>query len=147
MQRPDLIETFKHLGIRVTAQRLAVARVLADSKDHPTAQDVFERVRQHLPHISLATVYNTVAVLENKGLVQALVFADGKRYDTNIMSHANLVCVECGRIVDVDDEDGVVARLRDKVEAASGFDVIGQRLDFYGACSECRPLPAGRGRD
>jgi Fur family transcriptional regulator, peroxide stress response regulator len=133
----DLIETFKRLGIRVTAQRLAVAKVLAVSKDHPTALEVFDRVREVFPHITLATIYNTVAVLEEKGFVQSLVFSSGTRYDTNLMSHANLVCVECGRIVDADDEEGVVTRLRDSVKTTRGFEVIGQRVDFYGTCSEC----------
>jgi Fur family transcriptional regulator, peroxide stress response regulator len=132
----DLIETFKRLGIRVTAQRLAVAKVLATAKDHPTALEVFDRVRGVFPHITLATIYNTVAILEEKGFVQALVFPNGTRYDTNLMSHANLVCLECGRIVDADDEEGVITRLRDKVRTR-GFEVIGQRVDFYGMCSEC----------
>jgi len=137
MERPDLIEKFKQLGIRVTAQRLAVARVLAASRDHPTAQEVYERVRQDIPHITLATIYNSVAMLGEKGFVQALVYANGTRYDTNLMSHANLVCVECGRIVDADDDDGVVTHLRDRVKAANGFEVITQRVDFYGTCSDC----------
>jgi Fe2+ or Zn2+ uptake regulation protein len=53
-------------------------------------------------------------MLTEKGFVQALVFANGMRYDTNLLSRANLVCVDCGRIVDADDDEGVVTRPRDK---------------------------------
>jgi Fur family transcriptional regulator, peroxide stress response regulator len=137
MDRNDLVTRFRQLGIRVTAQRVAVAEVLASSKDHPTAQEVFERVREHFPHITLGTIYNTVNMLTEKGFVQALVFANGTRYDTNLLSHANLVCVDCGRIVDAHDDDGVVTRLRDRVKTSNGFEVIGQRVDFYGVCPDC----------
>jgi Fur family peroxide stress response transcriptional regulator len=137
MDGQDLVETFKRHGIRLTAQRLAVAKVLVASKDHPTALEVYDRVREDFPHITLATIYNTVAMLQERGLVQPLMFPDGARYEMNLTSHANLVCVECGRIMDADDEEGVVRRLRDKVERALGFEVIGQRVDFYGTCSEC----------
>lgn len=137
MDRGDLAGKFRQLGIRVTAQRLAVAEALVAARDHPTAQQIYERVREHFPHITLATIYNTVSVLEEKGFVQPLMFANGTRYETNLMSHANLVCVECGRIVDAADEEGAVTRLREKVTRNCGFEVIGQRVDFYGTCADC----------
>lgn len=137
MDGHDLVETLRRHGLRVTAQRLAVAGVLAASTDHPTALEVYERVREKFPHITLATIYNTVAMLQQRGLVQPLMFADGTRYEMNLTPHANLVCVTCGRIIDADDDDGAVRALRDKVQAALGFEVIGQRVDFYGNCSDC----------
>lgn len=144
MKTPDLASRFRSLGIRITAQRLAVAEVLVGSRDHPTAQEVYDRVRERFPHITLGTIYNTVSMLEKKGIVQPLRFPNGTRYDTNLMSHANLVCIQCGRIIDADDEDGVVTRLREKVKTTSGFEVIGQRVDFYGTCRECRTMTGGR---
>ena len=137
MTQTDLVNTFKQLGILITAHRLAVAEVVANSKDHPTAQQVFDRVREHFPHITLGTIYNTMNVLTEKGFIQPLIFADGTRYDTNLLSHANLVCLQCGRIVDADDTDGTVTRLREQITASSGFRVVGQRVDFYGTCPKC----------
>lgn len=131
-------ERFRELGIRVTAQRVAVAEVLANSDDHPTAQMVYERVRERFPQITLGTVYNTLAMLEEKGFVQALTFAGGTRYDTNVKPHANLVCIECGRMVDVDDTEGLVDRLRQNVMAEFGYSLLSQRVDFYGTCPDCR---------
>jgi len=133
-----MIATLRQRGIRVTAQRVAVAEVLANSIDHPSAQDVYERVKLHFPHITLATVYNTLNVLSEKGFVQPLHFRGGTRYDANLLPHANLICVECGRIADASvDEDGAVANLREILTKASGFQVMGQRLDFYGSCARC----------
>jgi Fe2+ or Zn2+ uptake regulation protein len=94
-------------------------------------------VREHFPQITLGTIYNTVNMLTEKCFVQALVFANGTRYDTNLLSHANLVCVDCGRIVDADDDHGMVTRLRDQVKTSNGFEVISQRVDFYGMCQDC----------
>lgn len=137
MERSRLAESFRELGIRVTAQRLAVAETLEASNDHPTAQVVFERVRERYPHITLGTVYNTLAMLEEKGFVQALTFVDGKRYDTNVTPHVNLVCVECGRIADADDEEDALACFREQISATCGFTPVRQRIDFYGTCRDC----------
>jgi Fur family peroxide stress response transcriptional regulator len=141
MDRGSLVQSFRELGIRVTAQRIAVAEALADSTDHPTAQLLYDRVHARFPQITLGTIYNALALLEEKGFVQALTFENATRYDTNITPHANLVCVDCGRIVDVNDEDGMVKRLGENVTAASGFDLISQRVDFYGTCPDCRRSP------
>lgn len=136
--RSDLVSRLKGWGVRVTAQRLAVAEVLANSTDHPTAQEVYERVASDFPHITLATVYNTMSILTEKGFVQPLLFPSGTRYDANPSPHANLICIQCGGIEDADmDEESVVFRLREGVTAARGFLVMGQRLDFYGVCSDC----------
>lgn len=124
-------------GVRVTAQRLAVAEALANSDDHPTAQDIYRRVRARFPHITMGTVYNTVNTLAKSGFIQPLPFPDGTRYDTNPAPHANLVCIQCHSILDAPDEDGTVRRLREEVVRRSGFRIISQRVDFYGLCPNC----------
>lgn len=141
-----MIATLRERGIRVTAQRVAVAEVLATSLDHPSAQDVFERVKRRLPHITRATVYNTLRVLSEKGLVQPLHFRDGTRYDGNPLPHANLVCVQCGSIADAElDRNEAIVALSNALASASGFRVMGQRLDVYGLCSQCS-TPSSRRR-
>ncbi len=141
-----MIETLRERGIRVTAQRIAVAEVLAAALDHPSAQDVFERVKRRLPHITRATVYNTLRVLSEKGLVQPLHFRNGTRYDGNPLPHANLVCVRCGAITDADiDENDAITRLSTALAESSGFRIIGQRLDVYGFCPRCA-APSSRRR-
>ncbi len=144
VRQAKLGERLRGLGVRLTAQRLAIAEVLANSEDHPTAQEVYQRAKARLPHITMGTVYNTINTLAKSGLIQPLPFPDGSRYDTNQSAHVNLVCIECGSIVDVPDEGGVVKRLRKRVVSKSGFRVISQRVDFYGLCPRCAPQASRR---
>lgn len=140
--REGLIQEMRGIGLRVTAQRLAVAEVLANSEDHPTAQEVYERVQARFPHITMGTVYNTMNTLATNGLIQPLPFADGTRYDANPQPHANLVCVQCGSIIDAHDDEGMMERLRENVTRGRSFQVISQRVDFYGLCRRCAARPA-----
>ena len=137
MDREEIVRAFKRLGIRVTKQRLAVAEVLVNARDHPTAWEVWERARAHLPQISLGTVYNTIGILTNSGFIQALSFDQATRYDANLAPHANLVCVRCGAITDAADERDGVGTLREQLCASTGFQAVSQRVDFYGVCATC----------
>ena len=133
----ELVQEMHGWGMRVTAQRLAVAEVLVNSRDHPTAQEVCERVRARFPHITMSTIYNTINVLAQRGVIQPLSFPAATRYDANRLPHANLVCVQCRAIIDAADEEGWVSRLREQVISNSGFEVMWQRVDFYGLCPRC----------
>ncbi len=135
--KQELVGQFRRVGIRVTAQRLAVAEVLAASQDHPDARTVYERAHARIPHITRATVYNTIRTLERAGLVQTLSFPAGNRYDANLAPHANLVCVECGSVEDADVEGAGIRRLRDRIVRKTAFQVRSQRVDFYGVCVKC----------
>lgn len=141
-----LIQQMRGIGLRVTAQRLAIAEVLANAEDHPTAQEVYDRVQARFPHITMGTVYNTMNTLAENGFIQPLPFANGTRYDANPELHANLVCVQCGSIIDAYDDEGVMNRLRQKVAAENSFQVISQRLDFYGLCPRCAARPARKAK-
>ncbi len=136
MQREEIARRLKRLGIRVTRQRLAVAEVLVNSEDHPTAQEVYRRVRAVFPDIALATIYNTIGVLIECGFIQSLSFGEATRYDANPAPHANLVCVRCGAITDAPDDAGVT-NLRESLCARAGFRPVSQRVDIYGICARC----------
>lgn len=136
-----LMEEMRRWGIRVTAQRLAVAEVLTGCEDHPTAQEVYRRVQERLPHITIATVYNALGTLARSGFIQPLPFPSGTRYDANPGPHANVVCIRCRTITDIPD-DGTFDHCRRGADG-SGFQVLSQRVDFYGFCSNCRPAAGG----
>ncbi len=138
VRQTELGERLRTLGFRLTAQRLAIAEVLAGSKDHPSAQEIYERVREQLPHITRGTIYNTLNTLVQRGFVQALAFPGGVRYDTNLTSHVNLVCIECGSILDALGYEDRIDRLRQELSTNIRFDIVSQRLDFYGRCARCR---------
>ena len=90
--------------VRLTPQRQAVLTTLEASVDHPTAAEVFERVRSDLPGIGAATVYRTLALLVDQGLALELNLGDGNaaRFDGNTARHDHVVCSACGAATDID---------------------------------------------
>src|SRR5882762_1805413 len=93
----ETARVLREAGLRVTPQRLAVAREVMN-RQHPTAAEVFEAVRGQFPTMGLATVYATLNTMSRCGLVKPLPFADAVRFDANVEPHANLICTRCGRI-------------------------------------------------
>jgi len=138
----QLIERFRTDGRRLTPQRLAVFRVLAASEDHPSVEQIHDRVRQELPTTSLATVYDIVEVLEDMGEILTLSFADGaNHYDgRRPYPHPHLVCLACGAIVDLDVP--AVHHLPQDVESRTGYRILRHRLDFFGICPRCQDVEA-----
>ena len=132
-----LVARLKPLGIRLTPQRLAIAEVVVNSADHPTVREIFERVRDFFPYVTLATVYPTLGVLEQAGIVRELPFQKQSRYDANLSPHANLVCLGCGAVVDADVGQESVAELQQAIGQNTDFHVSSQRVDFYGYCEGC----------
>lgn len=136
----ELVAKLKPLGIRLTPQRLAIAEVVVNSADHPTVRDIYDRVHAFFPYVTIATVYSTLDVLEQVGIVRGLAFQRVSRYDANLSPHANLVCVECGTVIDAEVGQDTVAELRDLISRESDFQVASQRVDFYGWCAGCQPV-------
>ena len=135
----EVVALLNPLGIRLTPQRLAIAEVVVNSADHPTVRDIFDRVQAFFPYVTIATVYSTLATLEQAGVVRELPFQRQSRYDANLAPHANLVCVGCGNVVDADVGQETVAELEHIISSDSDFEVSSQRVDFYGWCSGCNP--------
>ena len=133
----ELGAQLKTLGIRLTPQRLAIAEVVVNSGDHPSVKQIFGRVKEFFPYVTLATVYSTLTVLEQAGIVRELPFQKQSRYDANLSPHVNLVCVGCGSVHDADVGQEMVADLRQRLEESSDFQFTSQRVDFYGWCPNC----------
>ena len=143
----ELVDILRPMGVRLTPQRLAIAEVVVNSADHPSVKEIYERVRAFFPYVTIATVYSTLTMLEEKGIVRELPFQRQSRYDANLSPHVNLVCVGCGNVVDAEVGQETVIELQDLVAGETDFQVASQRVDFYGWCSGCeiRPglVPAG----
>jgi len=123
-------------GYRPTQLRLAVYRALCASPDHPTADEVFHRLRHRHPRASLASVYNSLEALGRSGLIRRLNEpVRAGRYDTVMKRHHHLVCRRCGTVRDLHDEalDGVRPGA-----AAEGFQVDDLSVHFYGTCAACQ---------
>lgn len=128
----------KKAGRRITPQRLAVLKILAESKNHPSVDRIYERVRADFPTTSLATVYKTITLLKEMGEVLELGFADwGSRYDgKKPYPHPHVICTECGAIVDP--EFALMNKLAREMAKKSGYSITHHRLDFFGICPACR---------
>ena len=137
LTQPEIVERLRRWGVRVTPQRLAIAEAVLNSTDHPTVQQIYERVRDHFPSMTLATIYSTLGVLERSGLIQELPFEKMSRYEANMEPHVNLVCVQCENVMDADVGQDVVVRLKNRISSKADFEVAWQRVDFYGWCPRC----------
>ena len=127
--------------LRLTPQRRAVLEVLATATDHPTAAEVFERVRARVPGIGAATVYRTLTRLVDAGQALELSLGDGAsaRYDGNVTRHDHVVCSRCARAVDIDSP--LPRGASDEVARRTGFAVSGYDLQFRGMCPDCAHRP------
>jgi Fe2+ or Zn2+ uptake regulation protein len=119
MKRDVLILLRKH-GIQPSAQRIAVAEYVLDTLDHPSADQVWDRVRRRFPTLSRATVYNTLNLFVRKGLLRELVLAEGRVvFDPKVEPHHHFIDERTGRIHDVPWDAVRVSR----IDSLRGFDV------------------------
>jgi len=125
------------LGLALTPQRLAIYQMLAGDDSHPGAEDIYKHIKPDLPSLSLGTVYRTLELFEEHGLVSRVhAFSDQARFDANLDPHHHMVCIRCRRVIDFQD-----ARLQElplDAKALDGFEVMTQRLHLIGLCRECR---------
>ena len=137
LTQQELVDRLRTRSVRVTPQRLAIAEAVLNSTDHPTVQQIYERVRNNFPSMTLATIYSTLGVLERSGLIQELPFERMSRYEPNMEPHVNLVCIGCENVMDADSGQEAVVRLKNRILNESNFQVAWQRVDFYGWCPNC----------
>ena len=131
-----IIKALRTKGYKATSQRIAICRFALDSRDHPTARNIYGEVKRLHPTVSLSTVYKTLRVLRELHLVQELGFAQTEtRFDSNVAPHVNVICLRCGSVGDVDDR--AVREVVARVVSRTRFTVTGQRFDLYGICEDC----------
>jgi Fur family ferric uptake transcriptional regulator len=119
-------------GLRMTGQRRVIARVLADSQDHPDAEELHRRAAAIDPHISIATVYRTVRLLEESGILERHDFRDGRsRYEeVPDEHHDHLIDVQSGRVIEFHDDQ--IEELQRLVAEKLGYKLVDHRLELYG---------------
>ena len=134
----QLTTRFRERGYRLTPQRVALLRLLAEGRGHPSARHLYEQLHLQFPTTSPATVYKTLALLKEMGEVLELGFSDDdNRYDGNQPApHPHLICVCCRAIMDP--ELSLLHDLEAEMARVSGYQIVGQRLDFYGICPACQ---------
>lgn len=130
-------------GVRMTRQRLAILRVLAETDDHPDANEIFYRAFSRDPSISLSTVYRTMRILEDRGAIQRHAFDDGRaRFEhADRAHHDHLIDIDTGRVIEFRSER--IEKIQVEIAAELGYDIVRHRLEIYG---RARPSPPRKKR-
>lgn len=131
-------------GIRMTGQRRVITRVLCRAKDHPDVEEVYRRANEVDPRISLSTVYRTLKLFSEKGILERHDFGHGRgRYEeASTDHHDHLIDVESGRVIEFRNE--AIEALQDKIARELGFKLVGHRLELYGVRLQAGNLKAGK---
>jgi len=138
MEKKGLVATLKEKGIQVTPQRLAILEQLTLRKDHPSAEMIFQELKDEFPSLTLATVYNTLEKLRTSGLcIEVNPLHSSARFDGNTAIHQHAVCINCQRIVDVHDAS---VSIEPPEWLTEEFTLVNQNVFFYGICKECQKL-------
>ncbi|CAD7052091.1 transcriptional repressor [Pseudorhizobium endolithicum] len=132
----DLSKTLEELcadkGMRMTDQRRVIARILQESDDHPDVEELYRRSAKVDPRISLSTVYRTVKLFEDQGIIEKHDFRDGRsRYETVPREHHDhMIDVESGTVVEFHSPE--IEALQERIAREHGFRLVGHRLELYG---------------
>ena len=119
-------------GLRMTEQRRVIARVLSDAADHPDAEELYRRAAAVDPHISIATVYRTVKLFEDAGILERHDFRDGRSRYEEVPNehHDHLIDVETGEVHEFRNDD--IEKLQQRIAQELGFKLVDHRLELYG---------------
>ena len=137
LSNQELTNILRSNGYKVTPQRLAVYETLANTRNHPSAEMLYNELRPKYPSMSFATVYKTVEILNKINVIQILnTGEDSFRYDAEMSVHHHIQCTECGAVDDVMalNSEGLIA----DAESKSGYDISGHQCYFFGICPRCR---------
>jgi len=135
---PSLEELCVSKGMRMTEQRRIIARVLQSSKDHPDTEEVYRRSSAIDDKISISTVYRTVKLFEDAGIIERHEFGDGRsRYETVPEEHHDhLIDLKTGKVIEFKNEE--IEALQDAIAKKLGYRLVDHRLELYGV-----PLGSG----
>ena len=125
-------ERCKTAGIRMTGQRQLIIKVLEESDDHPDVETLFERASKIDDKVSIATVYRTVKILKNAGILEKLEFSDGRsRFEDAVRKHHDhLIDLDTGQVIEFIDEE--IEYIQKKIAKKLGYELIGHKLELYG---------------
>jgi Fur family ferric uptake transcriptional regulator len=119
-------------GMRMTEQRRVIARVLSEAHDHPDVEELYQRSHAVDPHISIATVYRTVRLFEESGIISRLDFRDGRsRYEEAPADHHDhLIDAKTGKVIEFVDPE--IEALQKAIAKKLGYKLIDHRMELYG---------------
>lgn len=127
----DIQTYFNEHNIRISVYRLKIFEYLINERTHPTAEEIYTRLKKEFPAVSPATVYNTLRYFMDKKIIQQInIEKNEARYDAILSWHGHLKCLGCGRVFDLHIENL-------KLNGLEGFEIFEKHLDLKGLCPEC----------
>jgi Fur family transcriptional regulator, ferric uptake regulator len=127
----SLVQRCVDAGMKMTEQRRVILRVLTDSDDHPSVETVYQRVKDVDASVSIATVYRTLHLLDEMNMVQRHDFNESySRFEVNLEHHHHLIDLDTGEVVEFQNEE--LERLKQRVAAELGYELVDHRLELYG---------------
>ena len=129
------LDMLKSRDIRLTPQRIAICELIFDNNNHPSAEEIYQTVKEKFPTISLATVYKTFSLLKNKNLVSEIPVGSFSRFDPRKDVHINVICPECNSISDL--ESLSVNNFYSSIEKELGGGIIDQQFNIFKLCLNC----------
>ncbi len=138
MKKLFAINKLRELGYKITPQREYILDLFLKSKEHPSAESIYNTLKENFPYISLSTVYNTLNTLVDIGLARAIFLEDKTYFDPNIEPHSHFVCEHCGKIYDLEPVSIDLKSLKTEyISRIHNLDVY-----IYGICKECTYIKA-----
>jgi Fur family peroxide stress response transcriptional regulator len=133
----ELIAALKDSNFRLTPQRVELVRLIASSEGHPSAAQLYARIKRRFPTMSQATVYKTLALLKDMGQVLEIDMHEDSHYDGNRPEpHPHLICMKCNKIVD--GEVSLDKKSIRTLENRSGYTILHPQISLYGLCPDCK---------
>ena len=127
----DLEEQCADAGLKMTGQRKTIIKVLDESSDHPSVEDVYERAKAVDNSISMATVYRTLNLLDELNLVVRHEFGENfARYETNTEHHHHLIDIESGKVIEFQNDE--IEKMKADIAHSLGYELVECRLELYG---------------
>lgn len=129
------IDRCKELGMKITPQRVAIYKELSMSFEHPSAEEIYNKIKGYYPNVSLTTVYRTLETFEKMGIISVVnTLYNAARYDANLEPHNHLICVRCKKVQDLYDES--LNNLT--IKKSKDYKILGYNILVKGVCTECQ---------
>lgn len=135
-QLEQIVASLREEGFKITPQRMAIVEYLLKTEDHPSAEHIHKTIMKRYPMISLSTVYKTLDLLKKKGIVSEIDVEGEARFDAHTDEHINLVCMNCGKIDDVDEDS--LKDIQAKAARKSKYLIVKSSFELLGYCNNCK---------
>ncbi len=132
----QIVSSLRDEGFRITPQRIAIVDYLLKTEEHPSADLIHKVIKKKYPMISLSTVYKTLDLLKERKLVNEMDVDGEARFDTHTDEHINLVCMNCGKIDDIDED--TLREIQIKAAKKSKYLILKSSFELSGYCSDCK---------